>query len=394
LGRGRTSPENAAHRRGKVAFGKQTATEKAQSPEGFRLGIASLDFLCVLGAFAVINGLMFRKKNKYVVAVAGATGAVGREMLEILAERSFPVADVVPLASERSAGERVKFGDRSFTVKLLTRQSFEGVDIALFSAGSERSLEFAPLAVKAGAVVIDNSSAFRMDPKVPLVVPEVNPEAVSEHSGIIANPNCSTIAMVVALKPLHDAAKIKRVVVTTFQSVSGTGKKGMDELAQQTVALLNFKDVETKVYPHQIAFNCLPHIDSFLDNGYTREEMKMVNETRKIMGDDSIRVTATAVRVPVFRCHSESVNIETEKKLSANEVRALLSAAPGIIVFDEPKKNVYPLAIEVTGKDETYVGRVREDESVENGINLWIVSDNLRKGAALNAVQIAEHLIK
>jgi aspartate-semialdehyde dehydrogenase len=337
---------------------------------------------------------MFRKKNKYVVAVAGATGLVGREMLDILEERNFPVSDVVPLASERSAGERVKVGDRSFTVKPLTRESFEGVDIALFSAGSERSLEFAPFAVKSGAVVIDNSSAFRMDPKVPLIIPEVNAEAVAKHSGIIANPNCSTIAMVMVLKPIHDAAKIKRVVVTTFQSVSGTGKTGMDELAQQTVALLNFKDLETKVYPHQIAFNCLPHIDSFLDNGYTREEMKMVNETRKIMGDDSIRVTATTVRVPVFRCHSESVNIETEKKVSANEVRALLSAAPGIIVFDEPRKNVYPLAIEVTGKDEIYVGRIREDESVENGIDLWIVSDNLRKGAALNAVQIAEQLIK
>jgi aspartate-semialdehyde dehydrogenase len=337
---------------------------------------------------------MLKKKNKYVVAIAGATGAVGREMLEILEERNFPVSDLVLLASERSEGERLEFGGKSRTVKRLTKDSFGGVDIALFSAGSERSLEFVPAAVQSGAVVIDNSSAFRRDPKVPLVVPEVNADAVARHTGIIANPNCSTIAMVVALKPIHDAAKIRRIIVTTFQSVSGTGKKAIDELAQQTVALLNFRDVETKVYPHQIAFNCIPHIDSFLENGYTREEMKLADETKKIMGDDSIRVTATAVRVPVFRCHSESVNIETGKKISANEVRALLSAAPGIIVYDDPNKNLYPLAIDVAGKDETYVGRIREDESLPNGVNLWIVSDNLRKGAALNAVQIAELLIR
>jgi aspartate-semialdehyde dehydrogenase len=337
---------------------------------------------------------MLKKKAKYVVAVAGATGAVGREMIEILAERNFPVSELVPLASERSEGERIEFNGRNRTVGKLTKDSFKGVDIALFSAGAPRSLEFAPAAVGAGAVVIDNSSAFRMDPKVPLVVPEVNAHAVGAHQGIIANPNCSTIGMVVALKPIHDAAKIRRIVVTTFQSVSGTGKKGVDELAQQTVALLNFKDVEANVYPHQIAFNCLPHIDSFLENGYTKEEMKMVNETKKIMEDDSIRVTATTVRVPVFRCHSESVNIETEKKVSANEVRAVLAAAPGVIVYDDPKKNIYPLAIDVAGKDETYVGRIREDESMPNGINMWIVSDNLRKGAALNAVQIAELLLK
>jgi len=225
-------------------------------------------------------------------------------------------------------------------------------------------------------------------------VPEVNAHALAKHTGIIANPNCSTIGMVVALKPLHDAVKIQRIVVTTFQSVSGTGKDAIDELASQTVALLNFQDIKTKVYPHQIAFNCLPHIDSFLDNGYTKEEMKMADETRKIMEDDSIRVTATTVRVPVFRCHSESVNIETEKKLSANEARAILSEAPGVIVYDDPKKNLYPLAIDVAGKDEVYVGRIREDGSIVNGINMWIVSDNLRKGAALNAVQIAELLIQ
>jgi aspartate-semialdehyde dehydrogenase len=337
---------------------------------------------------------MLKKKNKYVVAVAGATGAVGREMLEVLEERKFPVSELVALASERSEGERVQFKGKSVIVRKMGKDSFKDVDIALFSVGAERSLEFAPAAIKSGAVVIDNSSAFRMDPKVPLVVPEVNAHAVERHSGIIANPNCSTIAMVMVLKPIHDRVKIKRVVVTTFQSVSGTGKEAMDELAQQTVALLNFKDVETKVYPHQIAFNCIPHIDSFLDNGYTREEMKMLHETRKIMEDAAIRVTATTVRVPVFRCHSESLNIEMETGMSADEVRAVLAAAPGVIVYDDPKKNLYPLAIDVVGKDETYVGRVREDESVPNGINLWVVSDNLRKGAALNAVQIAELLIK
>ena len=337
---------------------------------------------------------MLKKKNKYVVAVVGATGVVGREMIEILEERDFPVSELIALASERSESERVVFKGRNVIVRKLSRDSFNDVDIAFFSAGSERSLEFAPAAVRSGAVVIDNSSAFRMDPKVPLVVPEVNAQAVAKHNGIVANPNCSTIGMVMALKPIHDKAKIKRIVVTTFQSVSGTGKKAIDELAGQTVALLNFRDVETKVYPHQIAFNCIPHIDTFLDNGYTREEMKLVNETKKIMEDDTIRVTATAVRVPVFRCHSESVNIETERKLSANEARAILSGAPGVIVYDDPSKNLYPLAIDVSGKDEVYVGRIREDESIPNGLNLWIVSDNLRKGAALNAVQIAEELVR
>jgi len=243
-------------------------------------------------------------------------------------------------------------------------------------------------------VVVDNSSAWRMDPDVPLVVPEVNPEDIRKHRGIIANPNCSTIQMVVPLKPIHDAARIKRIVVSTYQAVSGSGQKAMDELSKQVSDLMNMRDITCSVYPHQIAFNCLPHIDVFLDNGYTKEEMKMVNETKKIMGDDSIRVTATTVRVPVFNGHSESVNIETEKKLSANEVRALLSTFPGVIVYDAPEKNIYPLAVEVSGRDEIYVGRVREDESVENGINMWIVADNLRKGAALNAVQIAEKLIE
>jgi aspartate-semialdehyde dehydrogenase len=337
---------------------------------------------------------MFKKKNKYVVAMVGATGAVGREMISILEERKFPISELVLLASERSEGERIEFQGRNRSVAKLAKDSFEGVDIALFSAGSERSLKFAPLAVASGAVVIDNASAFRMDPKVPLVIPEVNAHAVEKHSGIIANPNSSTIGLLMALKPIHDAAKVKRVVVTTFQSVSGTGKEAIDELAGQTVALLNFKDIEKKVYPHQIAFNCLPHIDEFLENGSTRAEMKMASETKKIMEDDSIRLTATAVRVPVFRCHAESVNIETEKKLTANEARAVLSAAPGVIVYDDPSRNLYPLQLETAGKDEIFIGRVREDESVPSGLNLWIVSDNLRKGAALNAVQIAELLIK
>jgi aspartate-semialdehyde dehydrogenase len=334
------------------------------------------------------------KKERYNVAVVGATGAVGQEMINILEERGFPVANLSLYASERSAGKKLGFQDKEIQDKKLATDSFKGIDIALFSAGAGRSLEFAPIAAKAGAVVIDNSSAFRMDPNVPLVVPEVNRHAIFRHNGIIANPNCSTIQMVVALKPIHDAVKIKRIVVTTFQSVSGTGMKAMDELMEQTKALLNFKEAECKVYPHQIAFNCLPHIDVFLDNAYTKEEMKMVNETIKIMEDNAIRVTATTVRVPVFRCHSEAVNIETEKKITPNEARAVLSTAAGVMVFDEPKKNIYPLAIDVAGKDDVYVGRIREDESIANGINMWIVGDNLRKGAALNAVQIAEELIK
>ena len=337
---------------------------------------------------------MLKKKDKYVVAVVGATGAVGNEMVSILEERNFPVDRLRLFASERSEGETIEFHDEAIRVEVLREDVFEGIDIALFSAGAERSKHYAPIAVRAGCVVVDNSSAWRMDPEVPLVVPEVNPEDLRWHRGIIANPNCSTIQMVVVLKPIHDAARIKRVVVTTFQSVSGTGKRAMDELLNQTAQLLNFRDIKPEVYPHQIAFNCLPHIDKFMDGGYTKEELKMVNETKKILGDDSIRITATTVRVPVFRGHSESVNIETEKKLSANEVRAILSEAPGIIVYDAPEKNVYPLPVYASGRDEVYVGRIREDNSIESGINMWIVADNLRKGAALNAVQIAERLIE
>ena len=337
---------------------------------------------------------MLKKKDKYVVAVVGATGAVGEEMVSILEERDFPVEELHLFASERSEGKKMEFKGQSITVKTLKEDSFKGIDIALFSAGAERSKQWAPVAAKSGCVVVDNSSAWRMDPEIPLVVPEVNPDDLKWHKGIIANPNCSTIQMVVPLKPLHDAARIKRIVVSTYQAVSGTGKKAMDELLKQTSDLLNFRDIQCNVYPHQIAFNCLPHIDKFLENGYTKEEMKMVNETKKIMGDDSIKVTATTVRVPVFRGHAESVNIETEKKLTANEARALMSDFPGVIVFDAPDRNVYPLQVDVAGKDEVYVGRVREDESIDNGLNMWIVADNLRKGAALNTIQIAEKLIE
>jgi aspartate-semialdehyde dehydrogenase len=335
---------------------------------------------------------MVKKQSGYVVAVVGATGAVGTEMIQVLEERKFPVARLVPLASTRSAGGTVTFEGNEVLVEVLTKDSFAGVDIALFSAGADLSREFAPIAVKAGAVVIDNSAAWRMTPDVPLVVPEVNAHDIQRHKGIIANPNCSTIQMVVALKPLHDEARIKRIVVTTFQSVSGTGKEAMDELMTECQDLLSFKPTSPKVYPYQIAFNCLPQIDDFLPSGYTKEEMKMVHETRKIMGDESIHVTATTVRVPVYVGHSEAVNIETERKLSANDARAILSTAPGVRLYDDPAHKIYPMPLEVAGKDEVYVGRVREDESIPNGLNLWVVADNLRKGAALNAIQIAEHL--
>jgi aspartate-semialdehyde dehydrogenase len=335
---------------------------------------------------------MLKKKSGYVVAVVGATGAVGTEMIEVLEERKFPVIRLVPLASARSAGGMVTFEGNEVPIEVLTKDSFAGVDIALFSAGADLSREFAPIAVKAGAVVIDNSAAWRMTPEVPLVVPEVNAHDIQRHKGIIANPNCSTIQMVVALKPLHDEARIKRIVVTTFQSVSGTGKDAMDELMAECQDLLSFKSASPNVYPYQIAFNCLPQIDDFLPSGYTKEEMKMVHETRKIMGDQSIQVTATTVRVPVYVGHSEAVNIETERKLSANEARAILSTAPGVLLYDDPAHKIYPMPLEVAGKDEVYVGRIREDESIANGLNLWVVADNLRKGAALNAVQIAEHL--
>jgi len=334
-------------------------------------------------------------KKEFRVAVAGATGAVGNEMVKTLEQRNFPVGELVLLASERSEGKKMRFHGGDVTVHTMTKDSFKGVDVALFSAGASRSLEFAPAAAAAGAVVIDNSSAFRMEPDIPLVVPEVNPQAVADYTKrrIIANPNCSTIQMVVVLKPLHDEARIKRVVVSTYQAVSGTGSKAIDELDRQSRAVLGGTSFEKKVYPHTIAFNCLPHIDSFLDNGYTKEEIKMVNETKKIMGDDTIAVTATPVRVPVFYSHSESVNIETEKKLTPERAREILKKAPGVVVVDDPSRNVYPLALDAAGKDDTLVGRIREDFSIQNGLNMWIVSDNIRKGAALNAVQIAEYYI-
>jgi len=331
-------------------------------------------------------------QKKYNVAVAGATGAVGGAMLDVLERLDFPLDELRLLASERSVGKKLKFRDREISVQLLSKDAFEGIDIALFSAGAARSLEFAPAAAKAGAVVIDNSSAYRMEDDIPLVVPEVNPQAIAHYTnrGIIANPNCSTIQMLVALKPIHDKARIKRIVVSTYQAVSGTGANAITELDEQVKAYAAGQPLEKSVYPHQIAFNCLPHIDSFLDTGYTKEEMKMVNETRKIFEDPSIGVTATAVRVPVVYGHSESVNIETEEKISAAEVCELLASAPGVKVVDEPSLSIYPLALDCAGKFETFVGRIREDESIEKGINLWVVADNILKGAALNAVQIAE----
>jgi aspartate-semialdehyde dehydrogenase len=315
-------------------------------------------------------------------------------MIETLQQRKFPVKNLKLLASERSLGVSLSYKGQDVPVDVLKEDSFKGIQIALFSAGGSVSEKFAPIAASDGCVVIDNTNAFRMDPDVPLVVPEVNAHAIKDYRkrGIIANPNCSTIQMVVALKPLHDAARIKRVVVSTYQAVSGTGKKAIHELEAQVCALLNNQEIEKKVYPHQIAFNCLPQIDVFLENGYTKEEMKMVNETKKIMEDQTIQVTATTVRVPVFYCHSESVNVEFERELTPEAARKLLAKAPGVKVVDDPKKNLYPLAIYAAGKDDTFVGRIRKDESVKYGLNLWIVADNIRKGAALNAVQIAEIL--
>ena len=315
---------------------------------------------------------------------------VGRVMREILEERDFPVAELRLLASERSRGMRFPFRGEEVEVEVLGEDSFHGLDLALFSAGAEVSRRYAPLAAARGVLVVDNSSAFRMEEDVPLVVPEVNPEDAFRHRGIIANPNCSTIQMVVVLKPLHDAARLKRIIATTFQSVSGTGKAAVEELRAQTADVLEGKTPVPEVYPHQIAFNCLPHIDVFLPNGYTKEEMKMVNETRKIMGLPGLAVTATTVRVPVFVGHSESVYAEFEEAIDAERAREILRGAPGVEVVDDPSRSAYPLAVEAAGKDPCFVGRIRGDLSIENALNMWIVADNLRKGAALNAVQIAE----
>ncbi len=332
--------------------------------------------------------------KNYNVVILGATGAVGIEFRKILQQRNFPINNIRFLG-KTTVGNEIEFDGRKVKVEAVSDDAFKGFDIALFSAGASISREVARKAAEAGCVVIDNSSAWRMEPDIPLVVPEVNPDDVDWHKGIIANPNCSTIQMVVALKPIHDVAKIKRIVVSTYQAVSGTGLKAIEECLAQTRDIVNDRPIsQRKVYPHQIAFNALPQIDVFLDNGYTKEEMKMVNETRKIMGDDSIRVTATTVRVPVLYGHSESVNIETEKKISRAQAMELLGKAAGVTVVDDPSKSEYPLAINAAGMDDVFVGRIREDESTANGLNMWIVSDNIRKGAALNAIQIAELLIK
>ena len=337
------------------------------------------------------------KKVQYNIAMAGATGAVGETLLAILEEREFPVRELVPLASERSAGGKIRFRGRDVTVRDLSAYDFDGVDIAFFSAGGAASREHAPRATAAGAVVIDNTSEFRYADDVPLVVTEVNPHAIVDYTrrNIIANPNCSTMQMLVALAPIHRAAGIERINVATYQSVSGAGRSGMEELGRQAADLLNFREVESSRFPAQIAFNVIPHIDAFQENGYTREEMKMVWETRKILEDDSIQVNPTCVRVPVFFGHAEAVHIETREKIDAATARALLEAAPGVEVVDERKPGGYPTPVgDAAGKDAVFVGRIREDISHPNGLDLWVVADNIRKGAALNAVQVAEILIR
>jgi len=327
------------------------------------------------------------------IAIAGATGAVGTELLKLLEQRNFPLDKLRLLASKRSVGKKLLFRGSEIAIEELTKESFTGVDIAFFSAGASRSNEFCPSAAEAGAVVIDNSSAFRMDEGIPLVVPEVNPEAAFEHKGIIANPNCTTIQMVVALQPLHKAATIKRVIVSTYQSVSGSGTSGMVELENQVKNYAAGETLEKNVYPYQIAFNVIPHVDVFLENGYTKEEMKMVHETRKIMSAPDMMVSATCVRVPVFRAHSEAINIETEQKLTVEQATELLSNAPGIIVKDIHEPGGYPVPHEISETFETWVGRIREDISFKNGLAFWVVADQLYKGAALNAIQIGELLL-
>jgi aspartate-semialdehyde dehydrogenase len=330
--------------------------------------------------------------QQYVVAIAGATGAVGVEMIRTLEQRRFPVKKLKLLASERSVGKKMKFNGSDVTVEVLSDTSFKGVELALFSAGAERSRIFAPAAVSAGAVVVDNSSAFRMDDTVPLVVPEVNPQEVAKHRGIIANPNCSTIIALVPLWPLHKAARITRLVAATYQAVSGTGAKAIEELEQQVRAYVRGEPIKRSVYPHQIAFNVLPQVGPADASGYTQEEKKLLHETRKIFGDGHIRVSATCVRVPVFRSHSEALFIETERKLTAAEARAILAKAPGVILKDDVNANQYPMPIEASGHGEVIVGRIREDSSCDRGLALWVAGDQLLKGAALNAVQIAEIL--
>ena len=324
------------------------------------------------------------------VAVVGATGLVGRKMLQVLEERKFPVANILFLASERSVGKELNFAGEIHPVQRLSAQSFKGIGIALFSAGALISKEFVPHAVRAGTLVIDNSSAFRMDDRVPVVVPEVNRRMIFHHKGIIANPNCSTIQMVLPLKPLHDRWRIRRIVVSTYQSVTGAGQKGLSQLAEEIAC----QPVKERTFPHQIAYNVLPHIDVFFEDGNTKEEYKIMHETKKIMEDDTIKVSATCVRVPVYGGHSESVNVEFEKPFSVNEVRAILKDTRGVVLQDDPERNSYPLPMTAWDRDEVFVGRLRRDESLPNGLNMWIVADNLRKGAATNAVQIAEEWIK
>ncbi|MBN2348411.1 MAG: aspartate-semialdehyde dehydrogenase [Bacteroidales bacterium] len=323
------------------------------------------------------------------VAVVGATGLVGTVMLKVLEERNFPVSELLPVASERSAGKKVKFKNKEYTVIGMDEAVSRRPDVAIFSAGGSTSLTWAPKFAEAGVTVVDNSSAWRMDPDKKLVVPEINGKTLTKEDKIIANPNCSTIQMVLALAPLHEKYTIKRVVVSTYQSVTGSGKKALDQLMNERMGIDG-----PKAYPHQIDMNILPHIDVFLENGYTKEEMKMVKETKKIMGDDSIRVTATTIRVPVKGGHSESVNVEFEKDFDLNDIKKIMSITPGIVLEDEPEKNIYPMPINAEGKDEVFVGRLRRDESQPNSLNMWIVSDNLRKGAATNAIQIAEYLLK
>jgi aspartate-semialdehyde dehydrogenase len=328
-----------------------------------------------------------------VVAVAGATGAVGREMLNVLAQRAFPAERVIALASKRSEGVRLPFGEGELVVEEMTDRSFAGVDVALFSAGASVSRRFREAVVDAGCVMIDNSSAFRMDDDVPLVVPEVNPEDLRQHAGVIANPNCSTIQLVVALKPLHDLAVVSRVVVATYQAASGAGAAAMDELYEQTTAFLDGRESEPEHFAHRIAFNCIPQIDVFLDDGSTKEEWKMVAETKKIMHAPGLAVIATCVRVPVLRCHSEAVHVEFERPVPLAEARRVLEEAPGITVLDDPSESRYPMPALLEGSDDTYIGRLRTDPTVPNGLAMWVVADQLRKGAALNTVQIAESLL-
>ncbi|MBQ9479757.1 MAG: aspartate-semialdehyde dehydrogenase [Selenomonadaceae bacterium] len=338
--------------------------------------------------------------KKYNTAIVGATGAVGQEFLKLIEERKFPFGELKLLASSRSAGRKINFMGREYTVEETTDNSFEGIDFALFAGGAASKL-FAPAAVKAGAIVIDNSSNFRMDPEVPLVVPEVNPQAIARHKGIIANPNCSTIIMVMALKPLHDISRIKRVVVSTYQAVSGAGREGMQELETEVDAIVNGREVEPKVLPvasldkhYQIAFNLLPQIDVFKDNLYTKEEIKMIDETKKIMEDDAMRITATTVRVPVYRSHAESVNVEFEDEVSLEAAREALNKFDGVILRDDPANMIYPQPLLTSGKDDVEVGRLRKDYSIEHGLNFWVCGDQIRKGAALNALQIAEYIIQ